>query len=545
MTGATVSPAVQVVIQDANGNTVTAATNPVTLALVGGNGLGGTLTVTPRNGIATFSDLSVNTAGTGYTLSATSPALTSAVSAAFNINAPSGGGSPVKLAFLQQPSNAVTGATITPAVQVLVQDASGNTVQGSTNPITLTLVGGTGLAGTLTVNAQNGVATFNDLTVSTAGAGYKLSAASPALTSATSAGFTISPSSTNPPPPAKLAFLQQPSNTQVGTAISPAVKVLVEDANGNVVVGATNPVTLVLSSGSGLGGTLTVTPQNGIATFSNLTVSAAGLADTLTANSPDLTSATSTPFIVTGVTVPLPAKLAFLQQPSNATAGATISPAVQVVVQDVNGNTVAGATDPITLAISGGNGLGGTLTVNAQNGVATFSNLSVSTAGSYTLSAASSGLTSATSASFTIAASGGGTPARLAFLVQPSNASTGATISPAVQVAVQDANGNTVNSATNQVTLALTGGSGLGGTLTVTPQNGIATLQQPQRQYGRKLHAVGQRCGPQLGNQQQLHHHHSLYLWEDLLSFPERERFQQRPLRQSALADPESFPQLR
>ena len=476
VTGATVSPAVQVVIQDANGNTVTAATNPVTLALVGGNGLGGTLTVTPRNGIATFSDLSVNTAGTGYTLSATSPALTSAVSAAFNINAPSGGGSPVKLAFLQQPSNAVTGATITPAVQVLVQDASGNTVQGSTNPITLTLVGGTGLAGTLTVNAQNGVATFNDLTVSTAGAGYKLSAASPALTSATSAGFTISPSSTNPPPPAKLAFLQQPSNTQVGTAISPAVKVLVEDANGNVVVGATNPVTLVLSSGSGLGGTLTVTPQNGIATFSNLTVSAAGLADTLTANSPDLTSATSTPFIVTGVTVPLPVKLAFLQQPSNATAGATISPAVQVVVQDVNGNTVAGATNPITLAISGGNGLGGTLTVNAQNGVATFSNLSVSTAGSYTLSAASSGLTSATSASFTIAASGGGTPARLVFLVQPSNASTGATISPAVQVAVQDANGNTVNSATNQVTLALTGGSGLGGTLTVTPQNGIATF---------------------------------------------------------------------
>ena len=163
---------------------------------------------------------------------------------AFTITAPTSGGSPVKLAFLQQPSNAVTGATITPAVQVVVQDASGNTVQGSTNPITLTLVGGTGLAGTLTVTPQNGVATFSDLTISTAGTGYTLSAASPALTSATSASFTISAPSNNPPPPAKLAFLQQPSNALVGATISPAVQVLVEDANGNVVVGATNPVTL-------------------------------------------------------------------------------------------------------------------------------------------------------------------------------------------------------------------------------------------------------------------------------------------------------------
>ena len=33
---------------------------------------------------------------------------------------------PVKLAFLQQPSNALTGATISPAVQVAVEDSSGN-----------------------------------------------------------------------------------------------------------------------------------------------------------------------------------------------------------------------------------------------------------------------------------------------------------------------------------------------------------------------------------------------------------------------------------
>ena len=102
---------------------------------------------------------------------------------------------PAKLAFLQQPSNGSTGATITPAVQVSVEDGSGNVVTTAANPVTLALVGGAGLAGTLTATPQNGVASFSNLTISTAGA-YTLSASSPSLTSATSAGFTISATST-------------------------------------------------------------------------------------------------------------------------------------------------------------------------------------------------------------------------------------------------------------------------------------------------------------------------------------------------------------
>ena len=99
----------------------------------------------------------------------------------------------VKLAFSVQPSNAVTQATITPAVQVSVEDGSGNLVTTATNPVTLALVGGTGLAGTLTATPKNGVATFSNLTISTAGT-YTLSASSPSLTSATSTSFTISTS---------------------------------------------------------------------------------------------------------------------------------------------------------------------------------------------------------------------------------------------------------------------------------------------------------------------------------------------------------------
>jgi beta-glucanase (GH16 family) len=104
---------------------------------------------------------------------------------------------PTQLAFLQQPTNALTQATISPAVTVAAEDANGNVVSSATNPIELSLSGGaTGLGGTLSVTPQNGIATFSNLTVSTAGIGYTMSARSPGLTSATSTRFTISQSST-------------------------------------------------------------------------------------------------------------------------------------------------------------------------------------------------------------------------------------------------------------------------------------------------------------------------------------------------------------
>src|SRR5207244_9656254 len=90
-TGAVTSPAVQVAIQDAFGNAVATATNLVTAALgnnPGGGTLSGTTTASPINGRATFSDLSVDKAGTGYTLAASATGLTDATRIAFNISPP-------------------------------------------------------------------------------------------------------------------------------------------------------------------------------------------------------------------------------------------------------------------------------------------------------------------------------------------------------------------------------------------------------------------------------------------------------------------------
>jgi uncharacterized repeat protein (TIGR03806 family) len=101
-------------------------------------------------------------------------------------------------------------------------------------------------------------------------------------------------------------------------------------------------------------------------------------------------------------------RVAFTQQPTTVNAGATITPAVRVTVQDSSGNTVPSSTATVTLVIGnnpGGATLSGTTSVAAVNGVATFSNLSLNNAGTgYTLTASSSGLTGATSSAFNVQA---------------------------------------------------------------------------------------------------------------------------------------------
>jgi hypothetical protein len=76
---------------DAYGNLVsTDNTDQVTVALganPGGAALGGTTTVTVRGGVATFGNLSVSRAGTGYTLVVRSGSLAAATSSAFNVTA--------------------------------------------------------------------------------------------------------------------------------------------------------------------------------------------------------------------------------------------------------------------------------------------------------------------------------------------------------------------------------------------------------------------------------------------------------------------------
>lgn len=171
----------------------TSYSGAVTLAL-GTNStaatLNGTLTVNVVNGVASFNDLSLNKAGTGYTLVATSGTLASATSNAFDITA----GPATQLSFSTQPGSAVAGSPLSPQPVVQVLDAQGNLVSSYTGAISLALGNNPGsgtLNGTLTVNAVNGIATFTGLSVSKAGIGYTLRATASGLTDATSQPFDI------------------------------------------------------------------------------------------------------------------------------------------------------------------------------------------------------------------------------------------------------------------------------------------------------------------------------------------------------------------
>lgn len=464
--GASITPAVTVDVLDSGNRIVANSSAAVTMAIStnpGSGTLSGTTTVNAANGVATFSNLSINRPGNGYVIRATSGSLTAATSNGFNIAL----GAAAKLVFTTQPSNTTAHSTF--SVVVAVQDAAGNTITsgtGSSASVTISLAPTSGtLAGTKTVAAHNGIATFSGLSIDQAGT-YTITASSGTLASATSNQFTISAATAN-----KLAFTTQPANTTAGTPFT--VAVTVQDAYGNTVIGSTASVTVAIGTNPGSGtlsGTKTVSAVNGVATFTGLSIDKAATGYTLSASSGTLTHATSSQFNITAGPA---ATLVFTTQPSSSAAGTL--PTVRVTVEDANGNTVP-FSGSVTLSLATGptgGTLSGTRTVNASNGVATFSALSITKAGAgYSLSASGDGLT-ATSNTFTITA---GNAAQLVFGQQPSDAVVNATISPAVTVLIEDQYGNLTSSTAN-VTVAIHSGTGtLSGTLTHAASAGVATF---------------------------------------------------------------------
>jgi hypothetical protein len=139
----------------------------------GGGTLSGTLTRSAVAGVATFTDLSINQSGTGYTLRATSGALPAAQSSAFNIT----GGSVVVAAGAGQTGLKGFALNVPPAV--LVRDAANAPLPNV--QVTFQVTGGGGsLTGATATTDANGVATVgswtvqlgtNTLTATVAGAG--------------------------------------------------------------------------------------------------------------------------------------------------------------------------------------------------------------------------------------------------------------------------------------------------------------------------------------------------------------------------------------
>jgi plastocyanin len=238
---------------------------------------------------------------------------------------------PTKLGFTAQPSNTAVGAAITPAVQVSVQDASGNPVTSSAAPITIAIgnnPGGATLGGTSTQNAATGVATFSDLTFDKPGTAYTLSASSSGLTSATSGGFNVLGAA------ALIAKNAGDNQTaEVGTAVPIDPQVVVTDANDVPVPqvpvtfqvtgggGSVNPATPVNTSAAGLASVHWTLGSQAGTNNNTLQASAAGVGGSVTFTA----SATPAP---SGVTVQVgngPAALVFVPQSVTIPVGGTVT----------------------------------------------------------------------------------------------------------------------------------------------------------------------------------------------------------------------------
>lgn len=338
------------------------------------------------------------------------------------------------------------------------------------------------LSGTTTRALNDGLASFDDLSIDTSGIGYTLILDSTGPGPVESDGFDVSGGT-----PTQVSFDIQPSESRAGQAISPAIVVQVLDSEGNVVTDDNSTqVGLSISAGPG-GATLSgggpVTVSNGEATFAGVSIDLVATGYQLEASDvgASLTPDTSVAFDVLPGD---PASLAFSVQPSNADAGQSISPAIVVQVLDSESNLVTDdnstqvelsiATGPGSATLSGG----GPVTVS--NGEATFAAVSIDVASTgYQLQASDSGaaLSPGTSASFDISP---GAPANLAFDVQPSETKVNEVMTPAVTVNVVDSEGNVItDDNTTQVELAAIngpGGASLSGSGPVTVSSGEAVF---------------------------------------------------------------------
>ncbi|HKP29758.1 MAG TPA: Ig-like domain-containing protein [Gemmatimonadales bacterium] len=471
-------PPVRVEVQNSQGGTVSEGTMSITLALADnptGATLSGTLTVVASNGVATFSNLRINEAGSGYTLRATAGTLTPAESSPFAIVA----GSASRLAIATQPSpKATSGAAFAVQPQIQIRDAEGNPVEAAGVDVTAVLQGsGATLRGDLTVATNSaGLAMYTDLAISGETGTYTLLFAAPGLTSVASDGIALTGGA-----PTALVLLQQPSPTAVaGEELGRPPIVQLVDVEGNPVGRSGVTVTAAIQSGAGtLGGTLTVpTDGGGRAAFGNLILTGPPGDYTLGFTATGLAGVTS---MAIALTAAPPTDLSITTQPSTtAVSGQVLATQPVLALRNSTGGPVTGST--ITATINSGpsgSTLANATAVTNASGVATFSGLAITgDPGDYTLKFATGPL-SAVSGTITISPPSPQATQLLIATAPSTTTTSGAALGtqPAIQIA--DAGGAAVSQAGTTITAVIASGpsgASLANATAATNASGRATF---------------------------------------------------------------------
>jgi hypothetical protein len=449
---------------DAAGNLATGFTGSITLAIAnnaGGGTLAGTKTASASGGVASFSGLSINKAGDGYTLSASTTGPTSGTSSNFNISAATAS----SITIISGDSQIAMVATkLSQDFVATVTDGTGNPVSGSQVDWSVT-PSGTLTAATSSSNGS-GQAT-NTLTLGTVSGTYTVRAAlHTAPTTYVEFTATAKPGNID-----HFSFTSVPANATAGSSFTFSAEA--RDSYDNIKTDYTGSVRL---SSTDSAATLPIdftfgASNNGVKQFTatlntsgNKTITVSELAGGGPANS------TASISVVANTAT----HLVFASSPSDAQAGASIG-TITVNALDAHENIDLTFAGTITIAIasnSGGSILAGVKSAAATGGSRNFTGNSLDHVGSgYTLSATAPGLTSSTSNTFSISSgaatiitkSGGDSQSGV---VHTDLAST-------LNVTLTDGNGNLVSNAS--VSWTVTGNATLTNGTTTTDASGLTS----------------------------------------------------------------------
>src|SRR5205823_2478553 len=169
------------------------------------------------NGTVSYTNLRIDTAGSGKVLTASASGLSSVDSNAFRVSAADAD----RLVFTTQPGSATAGSAFGSQPVLKSRDPFGNdsTVGlGASKLVTVTLSAGTGtLQGTTTLDigtgAGNGTVSYTNLRIDTAGSGKVLTASASGLSSVHSNAFTFPTRRAS-----DLVFTTQPGSATAGSA---------------------------------------------------------------------------------------------------------------------------------------------------------------------------------------------------------------------------------------------------------------------------------------------------------------------------------------
>jgi hypothetical protein len=476
---ATVSTAVavapSVIVRDQFNNSVPGTTISFAVRSGGGSVTGGSQQ-TNASGIATVGSWTLGTTAGPDTVTATSGGL-SGSPVIFTATATAGPAT--KLVFTQQPTSAQAGVPITPAVQVVAQDAYGNAATSYATAIAAAIgtnPSGTGvLSGTTSVVPSAGAAAFGNLSIDKTGTGYTLVTSSGTLVGATSSGFNISPSTT--PAGSKSTLTASIGTITASSGTSPTViTVTVRDTFSNPI-----PVAAVSLGATGTGNTFSPAASgttDGTGAFQASFSSTKAEAKTISA-----VANGSVAIVQTAAVTVNPAAISASQSSVVATtgtitacstgcvAGSTAS-TITVTVRDAFNNPISSAA--VTAAATGtGNTLAPTSGTSNASGVFT-TTFNSTTAQPKTISASAGGTAITQTAAMTVNAAA---PATLAVNGGNSQvARVGSAVATPPSALVTDAFGNPVPNVIVTFAIASGGGSVTGTSTPSTNASGIATV---------------------------------------------------------------------